>query len=489
MKKAFLVLCILTLLCILPASAADVYPEITVTGFEFLVNGVPGNSISEGDSLSASFKLKCNYKKEVSFKAILQVEKSGEIIFIETLEESVTPEDGEKSFSVSGGVASSEYESSEITFHLVSDYDTFRPLAPKGTFSCANPRLDSIIVEKYKYRYDDSSVFTESSPRVIPAVIWADELPVDILIEPVDLTTRLTYGNVSDKGGILKINSVSHLGIKGVSVADLKIEIPEKNQLTDIRINGVSVEGFSKDIYEYNITEGYNGIPEITWSKADASSEITYTAPEVMPGKAVISVVADGEEKIYTVRFVKKVTAALINAGYKRTGANAISTYTTSNLPSLRTVLTGDSRGKSYSNRRVYLKFDSSVLPKYAVIADAELKIYMKNQEGISESGIDVYTLKDKEWYTDSESYKPAGKYPKEGIIASGNTVSVSGNSFSEYKINIKNEICLAGNEVFDLVVMQKFVSGVNALTSVSFGRDETPSMDVYYYYENGEGK
>ena len=48
MKKAFLVLCILTLLCILSASAADVYPEITVTGFEFLVNGVPGNSISEG---------------------------------------------------------------------------------------------------------------------------------------------------------------------------------------------------------------------------------------------------------------------------------------------------------------------------------------------------------------------------------------------------------------------------------------------------------
>lgn len=486
MKKLSLILCFLLLLNMSAAFAADASDSVNVTEFNFLVNGAEGNVIAAGDSLSASFKLAKNPAAGTSqsFTAVLQITKLGEVIKAATLNGSVSVSEGEKEFTLDAGEVGSDIAFCEITFHLVSDLTSFTPLAPIGTFNCTNPLINKIRVESTPFFYEDSSVYTAASPRVLPLMVWADELPLDICIEPADLTTKLTYNDVTANGGVLTVSSVAHSGARSETVADISLDIPAKDQLSSISVGGAPIADFSKDKYEYVIPVEGDTIPEITYEKVDSTAADTYIPAEQLPGKSEITVSADGSEKTYTVIFAKKINIPLLYVGYKRTGTGSINVYDASNLPATRTVQSTDASYADYTTRRTYLEFDSSVLPANAVVASGSLTLNMKNAAANTSFTVDVFTALDKDWYANSASYKAIGAYPRESqtLAYTGEAPAITSDAFSAVTYNLNPAVFDGVNDGFNLVLRQTYNALYSGINTVSFAENELPVMELYYY-------
>jgi len=61
--------------------------------------------------------------------------------------------------------------------------------------------------------------------------------------------------------------------------------------LVDLRVDGVTLEGFKSDVYEYGyITEGATTYPEISATVREGSSKVTATYEDTFPGSATITV-------------------------------------------------------------------------------------------------------------------------------------------------------------------------------------------------------
>jgi len=235
--------------------------NVKIIDFEFTVNGVTGNEISAGDTIGASLKLINPSDKPQDYAAVLQVVKYGRILLKDVETGKISDEDGEKEIILDAGAVGTDIDKCEITFQLVSDFETYTPLAPKGTFRCSDSRIAGITLEKTKFFFEDSSVYNEENPMLFPIRLWAYELPVDMIIEPVDLTTKITYNEIGSESGKLTVNSVAHDGTESVFAGDVILDIPQNNQLSGIYINGSPVEGFSKDKYEYIVSGSEEGIP------------------------------------------------------------------------------------------------------------------------------------------------------------------------------------------------------------------------------------
>ena len=79
--------------------------NIMITGFEFLVNGNPGNTLASGDSLSAEIKLKTSEGIDSqNFTALIQTVKEREVIKAVSLDGSVSSKEGEKTFLLEFGI-------------------------------------------------------------------------------------------------------------------------------------------------------------------------------------------------------------------------------------------------------------------------------------------------------------------------------------------------------------------------------------------------
>jgi len=486
MKKLSILICLLVLFSASAVFAAEASEAVTVTDFKFLVNDAESNVISGGDTLSTSFKLRKNENSELpeNFVAVLQIVKQDEVIKAVVKEGSISYSDGEKEFKTDVITVGEDIAYCDIVFHLVSDLESFTPLAPTGTFNCTNPLIHKVKIENSRFYYEDSSVYTSLAPRVIPLLIWANELPVEIYIEPADLSTKLTYNDVTENGGILTVNSVSHSGTTSETVADIRLDIPSKDQLKSISVSGVPIDGFSKDKYEYVVTVEGTEIPEITYEKVDEGASASYTPPAQLPGKAEIAVSAEGSEKKYTVIFAKKVNAPLVHAGYKRTGTNGINVYDASSLPSTRTILTNDENYADYANRRVYLEFASDVLPANSVVASGTLKLKMKNANANTQFTVDVFTALDKDWYSNSLNYKAMGTYPRESDVLaySGTAPVITSDEYSEIVYNLNPAVFGSSADGYNLVLRQTYNSESSGMNTISFAEGDIPAMDLYYY-------
>lgn len=485
MKKLSILICIFLIFGATSAFAEVSSENIMVTGFEFLVNGNPGNTIASGDSLSAEIKLKTSEGIDSqNFTALIQTVKEREIIKAVSLDGSISSSEGEKTILLEFGTVDEKIIGSEIIFHLVEDLDSFKPLAPKGTFNCSNPLINKIRISGRNFYYENSSEFTALAPRVLPLMVWADELPLKIYVEPSDLTTKIIYNDVSTNGGLLTVSSVSHSGAVSETVADVSLDIPSVDQLASLAVNGIPVEGFSKDIYEYVIPVSGTDIPELIYEKVEEASTVTYTPPAQLPGKASITVSCGGTEKTYTVIFASEINIPLLHAGYKRTGTNGINVYDTTNLPATRTILSDDALYADYTNRRVYLEYDNSVIPSNAVIASGTLSLWLKNANADTVFNVDVLTASDKDWYENSLSYKSAGNYPHESeqVIYNGNAPDITKDTFSEIIYNLNTDIYNNGTDGFNLVLRQRYNESFSGMNSISFGENEIPVMKLYYY-------
>ncbi|MBI6076781.1 glycoside hydrolase N-terminal domain-containing protein [Clostridium perfringens] len=132
---------------------------------------------------------------------------------------------------------------------------------------------------------------------------------------------------VSDLPLIIGADSNGNDKLKGkmnnLTISSIERRVASSNSsLSDISINGETMEGFKKDVFDYEIDleEGTNIVPEITATSEDSNATIEIKNAEILPGVSKIKVVAeDGTESIYTINLNIKVKNPL-KADFNKNG-------------------------------------------------------------------------------------------------------------------------------------------------------------------------
>lgn len=108
-----------------------------------------------------------------------------------------------------------------------------------------------------------------------------------------------------------------------LTISSIKRRVASSNaSLSDISVNGKTIESFKKDVFDYEIEleEGTNAVPEITAISEDSNATIKVKNAEFLPGVGKIKVVAeDGTENIYTINLNLKVKNPL-KADFNKNG-------------------------------------------------------------------------------------------------------------------------------------------------------------------------
>lgn len=132
---------------------------------------------------------------------------------------------------------------------------------------------------------------------------------------------------VSDLPLIIGADSNGNDKLKGkmnnLTISSIERRMASSNaSLSDISINGETMEGFNKDVFDYEIDleEGTNIVPEITATSEDSNATIEIKNAEILPGVSKIKVIAeDGTESIYTINLNVKVKNPL-KADFNKNG-------------------------------------------------------------------------------------------------------------------------------------------------------------------------
>ncbi|BDU85969.1 glycosyl hydrolase family 95 catalytic domain-containing protein [Clostridium perfringens] len=132
---------------------------------------------------------------------------------------------------------------------------------------------------------------------------------------------------VSDLPLIIGADSNGNDKLKGkmnnLTISSIERRVASSNaSLSDISINGETMEGFKKDVFDYEIDleEGTNIVPEITATSEDSNATIEIKNTEILPGVSKIKVIAeDGTESIYTINLNVKVKNPL-KADFNKNG-------------------------------------------------------------------------------------------------------------------------------------------------------------------------
>lgn len=132
---------------------------------------------------------------------------------------------------------------------------------------------------------------------------------------------------VSDLPLIIGADSNGNDKLKGkmnnLTISSIERRVASSNSsLSDISINGETMEGFKKDVFDYEIEleEGTNNVPEITATSEDSNATIEIKNAEILPGVSKIKVIAeDGTESIYTINLNIKVKNPL-KADFNKNG-------------------------------------------------------------------------------------------------------------------------------------------------------------------------
>lgn len=245
------------------------------------------------------------------------------------------------SFTVSTGALTGTGNYS-IRKNAEEDWYTVTPST--GTFASNSNVAFTISVDRSKASFNRSTEYSTLFIRLadgfsVPITLKADAVPTVI---PVGQNAALsstkafpdtTNLNADWKSGsaAAEITSGTYTNVSGVTVegiyagsatftansvvnrvnqTEYRVIVP--SQLNDLRVNGVTVPGFSPDVYTYHVAlPAGSPVPTVAATATDAStaspSTVTYDLPGSVPGAAVVTTASqDGTtSSSYTIEFTE----------------------------------------------------------------------------------------------------------------------------------------------------------------------------------------
>jgi alpha-mannosidase len=154
-------------------------------------------------------------------------------------------------------------------------------------------------------------------------------------------------------------------GIKilAMTLTGLKEEAPKSNNayLSGVKIGEQELNGFNKEVYEYNVTLPWNEItaPQVSATTEDSKAVVAITQADKVPGITTIKVKAeDGTEQNYKVNFVNEVSLDKVELS---ADSENIETEKTTNLK-LNSILTDGGQADADKLKIEYTISDSQVI-------------------------------------------------------------------------------------------------------------------------------
>ncbi|MBO5346021.1 MAG: hypothetical protein J6A44_03825 [Paludibacteraceae bacterium] len=163
----------------------------------------------------------------------------------------------------------------------------------------SNSKLNSIMLNGVMLEgfVSDITTYNVTLPRgtiKLPTITWT---PGD-----ASQTIRMTEGGVN---GETKITVKAQTGDVTVYSIFFKVETNNNVNLLDVKVGGVSIDGFRADSldYAFELTSGTTMLPEITYTKGDELQNVSITRGGVNGVTQILVRAEDGTTRVYTITF------------------------------------------------------------------------------------------------------------------------------------------------------------------------------------------
>ncbi|MBR5822802.1 MAG: hypothetical protein IKY67_01505 [Paludibacteraceae bacterium] len=154
--------------------------------------------------------------------------------------------------------------------------------------------LDGVLIEGFAFDITTYNVALPRGTTKLPNITWT---PGD-----VSQTIRIAEGGVN---GETKITVKAQTGDITVYSLFFKVETNNNVNIKDIKVGGVSIEGFREDSlnYSFELPSGTISLPEITYVKGDDAQVVSITRGGVNGVTQLLVKAEDGTTRIYTILF------------------------------------------------------------------------------------------------------------------------------------------------------------------------------------------
>ena len=154
--------------------------------------------------------------------------------------------------------------------------------------------LDGVLIEGFASDITTYNVVLPRGTTKLPEITWTSG--------DASQTIRMTEGGVN---GETKITVKAQTGDVTVYSIFFKVETNNNVNLLDVKVGGVSIDGFRADSlnYTFELTSGTTMLPEITYTKGDELQNVSITRGGVNGVTQILVRAEDGTTRVYTITF------------------------------------------------------------------------------------------------------------------------------------------------------------------------------------------